>query len=52
MRSLKGEDPEQRDREKQQERASKRGPGEDLLDLKACKDVSHLGPDRKKISKF
>ena len=33
------EDPEQRDREQQQERASKRGPGEDLLDLKACEDV-------------
>ena len=39
MKSLKGEDPEQRDREKQQERASERGPGEDMVDLKACEDV-------------
>ena len=33
------EDPAQRDREKQQERASERGPGEDMVDLKACEDV-------------
>ena len=50
--SQRGRSRTERQRKAAGERASKRGPGEDLLDLKACKDVGHLGPDRKKISKY